>query len=207
MGLRDEKKQLTRREILAAAEALFRERGYTGTRVVDIIGRVRISEKTFFNYFPSKASLLQEMKLAWFRGEAGRARAAHDGLSASDGVIGHFLADVRAQVRAIEKDREFMALVFSGPPEGRGRSAALKAEHDANFAVLRGVFGGAQERGEIRRDLDPQEIAEHYVSLLNSTVARWLRGYWAEPDSLEERVMRALDLLVHGLRPRAKERP
>ena len=100
-----------------------------------------------------------------------------------------------------------MALVFSGPPAGRGRSAELAAEHDANFAVLRDVFRGAQERGEVRRDLDPQEIAEHYVSLLNSTVARWLRGYWAEPDSLEERVMRAMDVLVHGLRPSPREGP
>ncbi len=205
MSLRDEKKARTRTEILAAAEALFRERGYAGTRIADIIERVRISEKTFFNYFPSKASLLEEMRVEWFRGEAVRARLAAGRLDQSGALIDRFLADVRAQVRAIEKDRAFMALVFTGPTKGRARSAVLAREHEANFAVLRGVFRGAQQRGEIRRDLDAQEIAEHYVSLLNSTVARWLRGYWEEPDSLEDRVMRALDLLVRGLRPREGE--
>src|SRR5882762_6641744 len=61
MGLREEKKVEQRRAILDAAVALFRKRGYEQTRVQDIIKRLRISEATFFNYFPAKEALLQEL--------------------------------------------------------------------------------------------------------------------------------------------------
>ena len=43
---------------MRAAAALFRKRGYEQTRVRDIIERLRISEVTFFNYFPSKDALI-----------------------------------------------------------------------------------------------------------------------------------------------------
>src|SRR5216684_2206761 len=58
MGLREEKKAEQRRVILKTAAALFRKRGYEETRVRDIVARLRISEVTFFNYFPTKDALI-----------------------------------------------------------------------------------------------------------------------------------------------------
>ena len=58
MGLREEKKAEQRRAILNTAAALFRKRGYEETRVRDIVERLRISEVTFFNYFPTKDALI-----------------------------------------------------------------------------------------------------------------------------------------------------
>src|SRR5213080_4444421 len=63
MGLREEKKAEQRRAILDTAIALFRERGYEQTRVQDIIQRSRISEATFFNYFPKKDALIFEIAI------------------------------------------------------------------------------------------------------------------------------------------------
>ena len=126
--------------------------------------------------------------------------------------MGVFAAALRWDVgdASLHYLQQFLLHSLTGDVTGDGPVEALFAGDfiklvDVDDAVLRGVFRGAQQRGEIRRDLDAQEIAEHYVSLLNSTVARWLRGYWEEPDSLEDRVMRALDLLVRGLRPREGE--
>src|SRR5262249_60490875 len=58
MGLREEKKAEQRRAILNTAAALFRKKGYQGARVRDIVDRLRISEVTFFNYFPTKDALI-----------------------------------------------------------------------------------------------------------------------------------------------------
>ena len=58
MGLREEKKAEQRRAILDTAAALFRKRGYEETRIRDIVDRLRISEVTFFNYFPTKGALI-----------------------------------------------------------------------------------------------------------------------------------------------------
>ena len=58
MGLREEKKAEQRRAILNTAATLFRKRGYEETRVRDIVERLRISEVTFFNYFPTKDAVI-----------------------------------------------------------------------------------------------------------------------------------------------------
>src|SRR5512135_2402346 len=58
MGLREEKKAEQRRAILSTAAALFRKKGYEETRIRDIVDRLRISEVTFFNYFPTKDALI-----------------------------------------------------------------------------------------------------------------------------------------------------
>ncbi|BCT78182.1 hypothetical protein SCMU_40240 [Sinomonas cyclohexanicum] len=55
-SLRERKKQRTRRAIHDAALALALERGLAQVTVADICAGASISERTFFNYFPSKAA-------------------------------------------------------------------------------------------------------------------------------------------------------
>jgi len=50
-----------RRELIAAAGALFAERGYDATRVSDIVAAVGVSQATFFWYFPTKEHILVAM--------------------------------------------------------------------------------------------------------------------------------------------------
>src|SRR4030095_12082887 len=60
MGLRAEKKNKLRGQILANAIRLFKERGFDEVTIDDIIGQLEISQATFFNYFPSKNAILQQ---------------------------------------------------------------------------------------------------------------------------------------------------
>lgn len=50
------KKQQTREAIHDAAYALVAERGYAHVTVADICAGANVSDRTFFNYFPSKAA-------------------------------------------------------------------------------------------------------------------------------------------------------
>ncbi|MCW3017358.1 MAG: sle [Solirubrobacterales bacterium] len=52
--LRDRKKQQTRIDLVAAALALFEDRGYHATSIDDIAARANCSRRTFFRYFDSK---------------------------------------------------------------------------------------------------------------------------------------------------------
>jgi AcrR family transcriptional regulator len=57
-GLRERKKRRTRQQISDVATALFVVRGFDRVKVSEIAEIVGVSEKTVFNYFPTKESLV-----------------------------------------------------------------------------------------------------------------------------------------------------
>jgi AcrR family transcriptional regulator len=57
-GLRERKKWITRRLISDTATALFLKDGFDAVRVVDVAAACGVSEKTVYNYFPTKESLI-----------------------------------------------------------------------------------------------------------------------------------------------------
>jgi AcrR family transcriptional regulator len=57
MGLRDTKKLRTRREIADRAMQLFATRGFDHVTVAEVAAAAGVSEKTVFNYFPTKEDL------------------------------------------------------------------------------------------------------------------------------------------------------
>ncbi len=58
MSRRERRTVETRTAILAAARALFDERGYHETTVDDIAARADVAQRTFFRYFPTKEAVL-----------------------------------------------------------------------------------------------------------------------------------------------------
>ena len=57
-GLRERKKRLMRQLISDTATAMFLERGFDEVRVAEVAAACGVSEKTVYNYFPTKESLL-----------------------------------------------------------------------------------------------------------------------------------------------------
>ncbi|QRP50998.1 TetR family transcriptional regulator [Amycolatopsis sp. FDAARGOS 1241] len=73
-GLRERKKRETRRLLTNTATELFLARGFDAVRVADVAQACGVSEKTVFNYFPSKESLIldrPDATLAALRAELG----------------------------------------------------------------------------------------------------------------------------------------
>lgn len=57
MGLRETKKLRTREEIAGQAMRLFVQRGFDNVTVAEVAAAAGVSEKTVFNYFPTKEDL------------------------------------------------------------------------------------------------------------------------------------------------------
>jgi AcrR family transcriptional regulator len=57
-GLRERKKRLLRQQLSDTATEMFIERGFDAVRVADVAEACGVSEKTVFNYFPTKESLV-----------------------------------------------------------------------------------------------------------------------------------------------------
>ena len=62
-GLREIKKERTRRHIAAAAARLFAERGYEHVSVADVARAAEVAEQTVYNYFPAKEQLVTDLEV------------------------------------------------------------------------------------------------------------------------------------------------
>ena len=60
-GLRARKKRLMRQQLSDTATEMFLERGFDAVRVIEIAEACGVSEKTVFNYFPTKESLVLDL--------------------------------------------------------------------------------------------------------------------------------------------------
>ena len=57
-GLRERKKRLMRQQLSDTATQMLLERGFDAVRVSEVAEACGVSEKTVFNYFPTKESLV-----------------------------------------------------------------------------------------------------------------------------------------------------
>ncbi len=57
-GLRERKKRLMRRQLSETSTRMFLDRGFDAVRVAEVAEACGVSEKTVFNYFPTKESLV-----------------------------------------------------------------------------------------------------------------------------------------------------
>jgi AcrR family transcriptional regulator len=57
-GLRERKKRLMRQQISDTATGMFLERGFDEVKITEVADACGVSEKTIYNYFPTKESLL-----------------------------------------------------------------------------------------------------------------------------------------------------
>jgi AcrR family transcriptional regulator len=60
-GLRARKKRLMRQQLSDTATEMFLERGFDAVRVSEVADACGVSEKTVFNYFPTKESLVLDL--------------------------------------------------------------------------------------------------------------------------------------------------
>ncbi len=61
-GLRERKKRLTRQLISDTATVLFLERGFDEVKITEVAAACGVSEKTIYNYFPTKESLVLDQE-------------------------------------------------------------------------------------------------------------------------------------------------
>jgi AcrR family transcriptional regulator len=203
MGLREEKKVEQRRAILDAAVALFRKRGYEQTRVQDIIARLRISEATFFNYFPTKDALLYEFAVEDIERSTTAIRTE---LERHDRSVPDRIRNIMSSwLFGWASDRQFNALVVNrtrllAGPRGELREKALR-----NYDLLAELFTEGQKRGEIRSDMEPLQLAEMLEGIFVITAGNWLFNWWKDDTGpLDERLMRAVNVFLDGCKPASR---
>jgi AcrR family transcriptional regulator len=86
-GLRERKRRLTRQLISDAATALFASRGFDEVKVAEVARRVGVSEKTIYNYFPTKESMVLDTADEMVEGLAAALRGRAPEESITEAVV------------------------------------------------------------------------------------------------------------------------
>ncbi|MGH9035425.1 MAG: TetR/AcrR family transcriptional regulator [Acidimicrobiia bacterium] len=199
MGLREEKKQELRQAILDTALALFRERGYGQTRVQDVTARLRISEGTFFNYFPSKQSVLEAAALEII--ERATELLHRDAVDDDRPPAERLEECVRAWATNFAGDREFATLLATHTQLFLGRWSEEQWQERV-YRPLTLLLEDGQRRGQVRRDIPAGQLAELYLATNLTTVSNWVM-HPPGGDSLDERLLRAWSVFRDGALPGA----
>jgi AcrR family transcriptional regulator len=169
VGRRERKKQLLRERILASAAELIRSQGAGPTTVEQIAERADISQTTFFNYFGSKAQLVDallgklvagfdammaEPEFAEDATATGRVRALFDASAALTDRHQHLLRDLVG------------ATIRTPNPATDSRFAYLRA------SLVRDLAAG-QDAGHVRRDCPAEALAEAVLGLYVGVYLFW----------------------------------
>jgi AcrR family transcriptional regulator len=162
-GLREHKKRLTRQQISDTATWMFAERGFDEVRIADVAGMVGVSEKTVYNYFPTKESLvfdregdITEQVVSALRGRDGGTspvQAMVDMMHAEQGRFAALPEDAVWMMRA------FADLLTSTPSLVAAQRAMTKRIIAAIALTL------AEEMELDPRDPEPQIVAHALMGL------------------------------------------
>jgi AcrR family transcriptional regulator len=177
-GLRERKKEQTRRHIAETARRLFADRGFEQVTIAEIAGEADVAVQTVFNYFPTKEDLVY-WRLSSFEDEllgAVRERAA--GTSALEAFEGFLLSQqglLGQHDPAAREELVSFTRMISDSPALRARERQVLAGYtDALAALL------AEETGAKPGDLVPRVAAAAMIgvhrALIDYTRARILAG-------------------------------
>jgi len=202
-GLRQRKKEQTRRLIAETARRLFGERGFERVTVAEIARAAEVSEQTVFNYFPTKEDLVywrlqsfEDELLATIRdrerGEPALA-AFRRFLLAERGLLGKQDPQAREELAALTR-------MITESPALLAREEQIFAGYSASLAALL-----ADETGADAADLRPS-VAANAMMGVHRALVHHARGRVVEgarhPQLAAEvraRAEEALALLDDGL--------
>jgi AcrR family transcriptional regulator len=214
-GLRERKKRLMRRQLSDTATRMFVERGFAAVRVSEVAEACGVSEKTVFNYFPTKESLVLD-------------RLETTMADVRTGLADTGVPPVEAALRILDRDLSAMTTWLSAQDDADQAVRAFLRFGDLIRAtpslrayqsdIMDQIVSAATEvlatRTGMRADDPEPQIAARALLALWRVQAESLRKHLAgscEPAEVHQivtaEVRRAARLIDTGLRSFAPHRP
>ena len=112
-GLRARKKRVMRQQLSDTATRMFVERGFDAVRVAEVAEACGVSEKTVFNYFPTKESLVLDRLEATMT-------------SLRTGLAEPAIPPVEAALRILDRELRAMTAWLTGQDDPAGAARAIR---------------------------------------------------------------------------------
>jgi AcrR family transcriptional regulator len=166
-GLRERKKRQMRQQLTDTATEMFLERGFDAVRVSEIADACGVSEKTVFNYFPTKEALILDQPDTMMA--ALRTGLADTGATPVEAVLRILAEELDAlaswlngqpdRAEAIERYRHFGTLIRTTP-------ALLAYQRDLTERLTAAAAEALAERAGMRpTDPEPRIAATALLGL------------------------------------------
>jgi AcrR family transcriptional regulator len=202
-GLRERKRRLTRQLISDAATTMFATRGFDNVRVAEVADRVGVSEKTIYNYFPTKESMVLDYADETVEALAQALRGRGPDETLTEAVVRAIKDDMERYEQAPDALVAFVPSFVAMIEETPALRAAWLEMHDRLAKVARDEL--AAQAGVDPRDPEPTAAGRALAGLgevaMQSQVRHirdGLRGQ-ALHDATADDLERAARLLETGL--------
>jgi AcrR family transcriptional regulator len=196
VGRAERNKRDKRARIIAAARELFRTRGFDQTTTSEIADRADVGKGTLFFHARSKEELLVMM----FQEDMGRTiDRAFATVPRSAPFIDQAMHVFDAMTKQNQRELELARIFAKELAFVKGDHHGIDAVTDSFFARMGELVKQAQERGELRRSVDPYLLAYNLFALHFSFLIVWLGSRLPAPDPSKPSMREMLDLQLAGL--------
>lgn len=174
MSIREEKKQKTKQAIMDAAITLFSTNGFENTSIEELAKVAGVGKGTVYGYFQTKKEILHafcDYELDQIHKEL--VKRANPDAPILDQVLTIYMTEFNHVTRNKEFGRIFMRqTVF---PDENDAQNNLEIE-DKYFQLLFPILKKAQDRGELRKNIELLHITGHFYGLYILIISSWYIG-------------------------------
>jgi AcrR family transcriptional regulator len=188
-------------EIVAAALAVFAERGFAAARLDDIAARAGVSKAALYLYFPTKQDLFRAVVAEAVAPNLAPIQAAAESWDGPLEALVRFLIPTLARTVATSAIGGVVKVVIG---ESRNFPELARVWHDAlvakALAAVSGLIARAQARGEVKAG-DPRVFALGLISpiLLGVLWRETFVPIGAAPFDLEALATQHVETMLRGM--------
>ena len=203
-GLREQKKIETRAAILNAALQLFTRQGYEKTSISQLAQSAGVGKGTVYGYFQTKSEIFLtfcEQQLS-FVNKALKASSNSD-TPLLDGLLTLFMNEFRF----IQKNKEFGRTLLRETVFPKELTVEQSKEIDNKYIELMlPMFKAAQQRDELRTDIELIFLVGHFYGLYIMTISGWYMGRLLEEEDVADAMESLFRQALQGLSPSPTKR-
>ena len=172
-----EEAAITREKLLSVALYVFSTKGYSSTKLEDIAHNAGVTRGAIYWHFRNKAELYNSLILEFSaRGSVVTQQAVAEG-----GTFREILRRIFVRLlSSVEDDKQLRAIMEIALFKNE-QTKELKAGHKEQIEASRRLMACIAEAmsqgiasGELRSDLDPQEMARAFMAFQNGSIYLWL---------------------------------
>lgn len=179
------KRQTTKSKIVKAAWKLFYKQGYENTTVDEIIELSKTSKGSFYHYFKGKDALLSSLSYLLDQKYEEVSAELDPDMDAYDKLMRLNLELFRMIETSV--DIELLAMMYSSQLVTKDERHLLD-ENRFYFRLVRQIILEGQEKGELIKEKDANEIANVYTLMERALLYDWClyKGRYSLPDYGQE---------------------